>query len=132
MGLEKPPPQLSVNDVFDGAALRAALGGLAQSTGDLFTLRKEGLSLIKAAFLQGREAVKRAVTDQGLHGLAAAQTLSGLQDAVIQVIYDFATQHVYLAQNPTNSERITVVATGGYGRGELAPGSDVDLLFIRP
>jgi [protein-PII] uridylyltransferase len=132
MGLEKPLPQLSVSDVFDGTGLRAGLSGLAGSTTDIFTLRKEGLALIKAAFLQGREAVKRAVTEQGLHGLAAAQTLSGLQDAVIQVIYDFATQHVYLAQNPTSSERITVVATGGYGRGELAPGSDVDLLFVRP
>ena len=132
MGLEKPLPKLVVSDVFDGTGLRAGLAALAGSTDDVFTLRKEGLGLIKAAFLKGREAVKRAVTEQGLHGLAAAQTLSGLQDAVIQVIYDFATQHVYLAQNPTNSERITVVATGGYGRGELAPGSDVDLLFVRP
>ena len=132
MGLEKPLPQLAAKDVFDGAGLRAGLAGLAGSTTDIFTLRKEGLGLIKAAFLKAREEVKRAVTEQGLHGLAAAQTLSGLQDAVIQVIYDFATQHVYLAQNPTSSERITVVATGGYGRGELAPGSDVDLLFVRP
>ena len=53
--------------------------------------------------------------------------------SVIQVIYDFATQHVYQAQNPTSGGnaspwwRPAAMATG-----ELAPGSDVDLLFVRP
>ncbi|HXM00500.1 MAG TPA: [protein-PII] uridylyltransferase, partial [Rhizomicrobium sp.] len=36
------------------------------------------------------------------------------------------------AQNPTQAERLSVVATGGYGRGQMAPFSDVDLLFLRP
>ncbi len=48
------------------------------------------------------------------------------------MIFDFADQRIYAAANPSAAERLSVVATGGYGRGELAPLSDIDLLFLRP
>jgi [protein-PII] uridylyltransferase len=65
-------------------------------------------------------------------GLACARRLSDLMDRVVRLVHDAVVRHLYPQGNPSSAERLAVAATGGYGRGTLAPGSDVDLLFLLP
>jgi [protein-PII] uridylyltransferase len=119
-------------EFLDGDALRRDLTALAHATSDTAKLRKDALAHLKIVFGAARGEVKAQAEAGAMHGLVAARALSHIQDTLIQVLYDFATKHFYYAQNPTQAERLVIVATGGYGRGQMAPFSDVDLLFLRP
>ena len=119
-------------ELFDHRAIAADLETLAEGrSGGEGELRAAVAQRLKAALLQGR-ATAEGLLQQDRQGRRCAERLSFMQDEIIRVLYEFTARHLYPSDNPSEAERMAIVATGGYGRGLLAPGSDIDLLFLLP
>ncbi len=114
-------------DIIDRRALSAELEALADTSPE--PPRTRVAEILKGALAAGRSEVRKRFED-GASGTETVHALSFLMDQLIRVLYDFVETHVFPLANPTEGERMTLIAVGGYGRGELAPYSDIDLLFL--
>src|SRR5580692_1455606 len=120
------------DDRFDTARITAAIDALAEKhAGREDTFRAAMAQILKAEMIEAR-AVAQAVLLKDRHGRRCAERLCFVQDEIIRVLFAAATRHLYHSPIPSGAERMAVVATGGYGRGLMAPESDIDLLFILP
>jgi len=120
------------SDLLDAAVLAAELDALIEEfAGRERDLRTAVAQRVRASLLQGRKTAEKLLLNDR-HGRRCAERLCRMHDEVIRVLFEFAERHLYPSQNRSEAERMAVVATGGYGRGLLAPGSDIDLLFLLP
>ena len=117
-----PAPQSKPSNI-GGAILAETLASLGQETGGLS--REAALVAFRRHLARIQSHVQEAFEHDQITGLEAARKLGALIDGLVMALFEHATR------GPEQlSEKLAVAATGGYGRGTLAPFSDIDLLFL--
>jgi [protein-PII] uridylyltransferase len=116
---------------FEPFVLGGELESLLARHGSVTAARPAVLERLKELLRTARTAAARQLASDG-NGRRCAEGLALFHDALIRLVFEYTTKHVYRATNPSDAERMAIVATGGFGRRLLAPASDLDLLFVLP
>src|SRR5436309_14562050 len=127
-----PDKPLNEAKLFDERVLLAELALLAEEhAGSEQDLRRAVAQRLKTVLAAGRKQAEQLLL-KDRQGRRCAERLCFMMDEIIRVLFEFVGAHLYPSENPSAAEHMAIVATGGYGRGLLAPGSDIDLLFLLP
>jgi [protein-PII] uridylyltransferase len=88
--------------------------------------------MLKQALADGRAEIARRLEEKPYAGSETAAAYAFLTDQLLRLAYDFVVTRLHPLSNPTQGERLLLMAVGGYGRGEMALHSDVDIAFVTP
>jgi [protein-PII] uridylyltransferase len=94
--------------------------------------RLTATAILKEALAEGRAEIARRLEERPYAGTETAAAYAFLTDQILRLAYDFVVSRLYPLNVPTASERLLLMGVGGYGRGEMALHSDVDIAFVTP
>jgi len=90
-------------------------------------LSAEAAAILRDALEHGRAEIAKRLTEEPGDGRSAAQATAFLHDQLVRLVHDFVNERVL---DEPLGEDFALVGLGGTGRGEMAPYSDLDLMFL--
>ena len=118
--------------IFDTAAVTARIATETAGVASEKEVRAIAVRILAEARQTGLAEISTAFAMQPFASRPTTRAYCWLTDQIVTIVLDVATQRLHPAPNPTEAEKLALIAVGGYGRGEMAPYSDVDLLFLTP
>jgi [protein-PII] uridylyltransferase len=116
--------------VIDRRQLAAAVAEAVAQAGTQ-AARPRVVELLRGALEHGREELTRRLDARPSAGHEIVHGHAFLVDQLIRVLHDHVVGDLFPAPGG-KADKLTLIAVGGYGRGEMAPHSDVDIAFITP
>jgi len=83
------------------------------------------------AFLRLEGAMIKMRHEAGAPGLEVIQARAAMVDVMLAHLFDYATVS-YVRAHGKLPAPVALIALGGFGRGELSPLSDIDVMFLYP